>query len=168
MKESKLPFLPNYLANPPFLFIYSPTADDSAQLQKGDLCTPPASPSMDGSPLLLPAPHCLPCQEPFHGTTALGTDNDFFDIELDGQERTCPELLTVSSCELKVNPDQVEKIRKLSHTLVRKDEDVVQLQDFQGLELVLMRSENNFLFRNVASTLTERSCYKKRASKLTY
>ncbi|XP_023419615.1 ankyrin repeat domain-containing protein 40 isoform X2 [Cavia porcellus] len=95
-------------------------------------------------------------------------ENDFIEIELDRQELTYQELLRVSCCELGVNPDQVEKIRKLPNTLLRKDKDVARLQDFQELELVLMISENNFLFRNAASTLTERPCYNRRASKLTY
>ncbi|KAB0344105.1 hypothetical protein FD754_021031 [Muntiacus muntjak] len=95
-------------------------------------------------------------------------ENDFIEIELDRQELTYQELLRVSCCELGVNPDQVEKIRKLPNTLVRKDKDVARLQDFQELELVLMISENNFLFRNAASILTERPCYNRRASTLTY
>ncbi|XP_059006376.1 ankyrin repeat domain-containing protein 40 isoform X3 [Mustela lutreola] len=69
-------------------------------------------------------------------------ENDFIEIELDRQELTYQELL--------------------------RDKDVARLQDFQELELVLMISENNFLFRNAASTLTERPCYNRRASKLTY
>ena len=47
-------------------------------------------------------------------------ENDFIEIELDRQELTYQELLRVSCCELGVNPDQVEKIRKLPNTLVRK------------------------------------------------
>lgn len=47
-------------------------------------------------------------------------DNDFIEIELDRQELTYQDLLRVSCCELGVNPEQVEKIRKLPNTLVRK------------------------------------------------
>uniref|UniRef100_M3YVP5 Ankyrin repeat domain 40 n=1 Tax=Mustela putorius furo TaxID=9669 RepID=M3YVP5_MUSPF len=256
-KESELPFVPNYLANPAFPFIYTPAAEDPGQLQNGGPSTPPASPAADGSPPLLPTgepplagafprdhtslalvqnrdvsapsailrtpestkpgPVCQPpvsqsrslfssvpskppvSLEPQNGTYAGPTpafqpffftgafpfnmqelvlkvriqnpslrENDFIEIELDRQELTYQELLRVSCCELGVNPDQVEKIRKLPNTLVRKDKDVARLQDFQELELVLMISENNFLFRNAASTLTERPCYNRRASKLTY
>ncbi|KAM4797614.1 ankyrin repeat domain-containing protein 40-like [Urocitellus parryii] len=257
-KESELPFVPNYLANPAFPFIYTPRAEDSAQLQNGGSSTPPVSPPTDGSPPLLPpgeptllgafprdhpslalvqngdvtAPPAIlrtpestkpgpVCQPPVSQTRSLfssvpskppvtlepqngtytgpepafqpfffftGTfsfnmqelvlkvriqnpslrENDFIEIELDRQELTYQELLRVSCCELGVNPDQVEKIRKLPNTLLRKDKDVARLQDFQELELVLMISENNFLFRNAASTLTERPCYNRRASKLTY
>ncbi|XP_030362135.1 ankyrin repeat domain-containing protein 40-like isoform X1 [Strigops habroptila] len=94
-------------------------------------------------------------------------DNDFIEIELDRQELTYQDLLRVSCCELGVNPEQVEKIRKLPNTLVRKDKDVARLQDFQELELVLVKSDGS-PFRNAASTLMERPCYNSRASKLTY
>ncbi|MEJ1272194.1 ankyrin repeat domain 40 [Cricetulus griseus] len=226
-KESELPFVPNYLANPAFPFIYSPAAEDSTQLQNGGSSTPPASPPTDGSPPLLPpteppllgafprdhtslalvqngdisapsailrtpestkpGPVCQPpvsqnrslfssvppkppvSLEPQNGTYAgpapafqpfffTGAfpfnmqelvlkvriqnpslrENDFIEIELDRQELTYQELLRVSCCELGVNPDQVEKIRKLPNTLLRKDKDVARLQDFQELELVLM------------------------------
>ncbi|XP_009866472.1 PREDICTED: ankyrin repeat domain-containing protein 40, partial [Apaloderma vittatum] len=94
-------------------------------------------------------------------------DNDFIEIELDRQELTYRDLLRVSCCELGVNPEQVEKIRKLPNTVVRKDKDVARLQDFQELELVLVKSESSPL-RNAASPLSERPCYNSRASKLTY
>ncbi|XP_031208957.1 ankyrin repeat domain-containing protein 40 isoform X2 [Mastomys coucha] len=229
-KESELPFVPNYLANPAFPFIYTPAAEDSTQLQNGGPSPPPVSPPADGSPPLLPpteptllgafprdhsslalvqngdisapsailrtpestkpGPVCQPpvsqnrslfsvpskppvSLEPQNGTYAgpapafqpfffTGAfpfnmqelvlkvriqnpslrENDFIEIELDRQELTYQELL--------------------------RDKDVARLQDFQELELVLMISENNFLFRNAASTLTERPCYNRRASKLTY
>uniref|UniRef100_A0A8D0H3I7 Ankyrin repeat domain-containing protein 40 n=1 Tax=Sphenodon punctatus TaxID=8508 RepID=A0A8D0H3I7_SPHPU len=94
-------------------------------------------------------------------------ESDFIEIELDRQELTYRDLLRVSCCELGVNPDQVEKIRKLPNTLVRKDKDVARLQDFQELELVLVKSDNSS-FRNAAATLAERPCYNSKASKLTY
>ena len=53
-KESELPFVPNYLANPAFPFIYTPVAEDSAPLQNGGPSMPAASPPADGSPPLLP------------------------------------------------------------------------------------------------------------------
>ncbi|XP_007433064.1 ankyrin repeat domain-containing protein 40 isoform X1 [Python bivittatus] len=95
-------------------------------------------------------------------------ENDFIEIELDRQELTYKELLRVSCCELGVNPEHVEKIRKLPNTVLRKDKDISRLQDFQELELVLMMSDNDFMFKNAAPTLTERPCYNKKASKLTY
>lgn len=94
-------------------------------------------------------------------------DEDFIEIELDRQELTYQDLLRVSCCELGVNPQHVERIRKLPNTVLRKDKDVARLQDFQELELVLVKSDSS-PFRNAASALTERPCYNSRASKLTY
>ncbi|XP_053816488.1 ankyrin repeat domain-containing protein 40 isoform X1 [Vidua chalybeata] len=68
-------------------------------------------------------------------------ENDFIEIELDRQELTYKELLRVSCHELGVNPEHVQKIRKLPNTILRKDKDVARLQDFQELELVLTSSE---------------------------
>ncbi|XP_053157759.1 ankyrin repeat domain-containing protein 40-like [Hemicordylus capensis] len=93
-------------------------------------------------------------------------ENDFIEIELDRQELTYQDLLRVSCSELGVNPEQVEKIRKLPNTLVRKDKDVARLLDFQELELVLVRNISSF--RSAASTPLERPCYNTTAAKLTY
>uniref|UniRef100_A0A8C3PHF2 Ankyrin repeat domain 40 n=1 Tax=Calidris pygmaea TaxID=425635 RepID=A0A8C3PHF2_9CHAR len=147
-----------------------------AQTHSARLCSPTAPPHAD-SPTG-PAPAFQPVF--FTGTFPYNMqelvlkvrvqnlrDNDFIEIELDRQELTYQDLLRVSCCELGVNPEHVEKIRKLPNTLVRKDKDVARLQDFQELELVLVKSDSS-PFRNAASTLTERPCYNSRASKLTY
>ncbi|EHB03512.1 Ankyrin repeat domain-containing protein 40 [Heterocephalus glaber] len=74
-KKSELPFVPNYLANPPFPFIYSPEAEDSALLQNGGPSTPP--PLQPHLPPPKTAPLCCcPRGEPppgglFQGTTLL-------------------------------------------------------------------------------------------------
>ncbi|KAF7247378.1 Ankyrin repeat domain-containing protein 40 [Varanus komodoensis] len=95
-------------------------------------------------------------------------ENDFIEIELDRQELTYQDLIRVSCCELGVNPEQVEKVRKLPNTLVRKDKDVARLQDFQELELVLVKSINSSFRNAAAAILMERPCYNTKAAKLTY
>ncbi|MXQ93237.1 hypothetical protein E5288_WYG003644 [Bos mutus] len=47
-------------------------------------------------------------------------ENDFIEVELDRQELSYQNLLQVSCYELGINPEQVEKIRKLPNTLLRK------------------------------------------------
>ncbi|XP_062976295.1 ankyrin repeat domain-containing protein 40 [Elgaria multicarinata webbii] len=256
-KDSALPIIPNYLANPPFPYVYnsmsSSTASTSASSLNGRLSpsleehnedSPTSLPQVQGPGMLqhekaspvgseedatravaiecpepvvqnghvrqVPVPpsrtlsspaatklpetqqsngSCtgpVPTFQPFFFTGAFPfsnmqelvlkvrvqnrtlKENDFIEIELDRQELTYKELLRVSCCELGVNPEHVEKIRKLPNTVLRKDKDVSRLQDFQELELVLSMSDNDFLFRNAAPTLTERPCYNKKASKLTY
>nr|XP_034954896.1 ankyrin repeat domain-containing protein 40-like [Zootoca vivipara] len=94
-------------------------------------------------------------------------ENDFIEIELDRQELTYQDLLRVSCHELGINPEQVEKVRKLPNTLIRKDKDVARLQDFQELELVLVRGISS-PFRSASATLMERPCFNTKAAKLTY
>uniref|UniRef100_A0A8D0L778 Ankyrin repeat domain 40 n=1 Tax=Sphenodon punctatus TaxID=8508 RepID=A0A8D0L778_SPHPU len=261
-KDSDLPILPNYLANPPFPYVYNAMSSNIPDLSSCSLNgrVSPSLESQDDSPALSPrteacrraalqhqgaaagvsdngnlprasgvcptpdSPHpiiqnghacqtsvprskslpspaafkqpvpqlqnglCMgpmPTFQPVFFTGALPfnvqelvlkvriqnftlRENDFIEIELDRQELTYQELLRVSCRELGVNPEHVEKIRKLPNTVLRKDKDVARLQDFQELELVLTTSENNFLFKNAGSKLTERPCYNKKASKLTY
>lgn len=45
---------------------------------------------------------------------------DFIEIELDRKQLTYQDLLNVCCCELGINSEQVEKIRKLPNTLLRK------------------------------------------------
>ncbi|KAG9472691.1 hypothetical protein GDO78_017930 [Eleutherodactylus coqui] len=92
-------------------------------------------------------------------------DNDFIEVEMDREELTYRELLRVCCYELGVSPDSVEKIRKLPNTILRKDKDVTRLQDFQELELVLRQDHS--LFRT-STSLTDRPCFNKKASQLTY
>ncbi|KAL1778579.1 hypothetical protein HispidOSU_002807 [Sigmodon hispidus] len=94
-------------------------------------------------------------------------ENDFIEIELHRQELSYQKLLQVSCCELGIHPDQVEKMRKLPNTLLRKDKDIQRLQDFQEIEL-LVKSGNSEWTQHTASPLTERPCYNSEAAKMTY
>ncbi|XP_028311455.1 ankyrin repeat domain-containing protein 40 [Gouania willdenowi] len=94
-------------------------------------------------------------------------ENDFIEVELDRQELTYRSLLRVCCRELDISADQVEKIRKLPNTMLRKDKDVARLQDFQELEVVLEKAEGLSLFSGPGS-LTDRPCYNMKASRLTY
>ncbi|XP_062479526.1 ankyrin repeat domain-containing protein 40-like isoform X2 [Pezoporus occidentalis] len=230
-KESDLPIIPNYLANPPFPYVYNtmsnsipdpsmngsvshlePRDTDSASLPDVETYThaplhhgnaapevadaagtpslprgstvPPhtkpvrqrgpvyqgsvswsrSAPSPAGSNQSVPQQENGSCMGPvpafqpvfFTGAFPLNMqelvlkvriqnpnlrENDFIEIELDRQELTYKELLRVSCRELGVNPEHVQKIRKLPNTMLRKDKDVARLQDFQELELVLTAEE---------------------------
>ncbi|XP_008995609.1 putative ANKRD40 C-terminal-like protein isoform X1 [Callithrix jacchus] len=94
-------------------------------------------------------------------------ENDFIEIELKRQELSYQNLLKVSCCELGINPEQVEKIRKLPNTLLRKDQDIQRLRDFQEVELILMKNGSSELTEYIPS-LTERPCYNSKAAKMTY
>ncbi|XP_051014918.1 putative ANKRD40 C-terminal-like protein [Acomys russatus] len=95
-------------------------------------------------------------------------ENDFIEIELHRQALSYQNLLQVSCCELGIPPEQVEKMRKLPNTLLRKDKDIQRLQDFQEIELLLVKSGNSEWTQHTASPLTERPCYNSNAAKMTY
>uniref|UniRef100_A0A8C6XJ57 Ankyrin repeat domain-containing protein 40 n=1 Tax=Naja naja TaxID=35670 RepID=A0A8C6XJ57_NAJNA len=93
---------------------------------------------------------------------------DFIEIELDRKQLTYQDLLNVCCCELGINSEQVEKIRKLPNTLLRKDEDVARLQNFQELEIVLAKSMTSSLRNAAVTTLIEKTCYNIKAANLIY
>lgn len=68
-------------------------------------------------------------------------ENDFIEIELDRQELTYKELLRVSCRELGVNPEHVQKIRKLPNTMLRK----VRTLPFEVQQLTEEIFRNNLL-----------------------
>ncbi|KAM4673637.1 ankyrin repeat domain-containing protein 40 isoform 3-T3 [Amazona ochrocephala] len=210
-KESDLPIIPNYLANPPFPYVYNtmsnsipdPSMNGSishlelqdtdssfpdletythAPLHHGNAapevadtagtpslpcgCTVPphtkpvlqrgpmyqrslswsrSAPSPAGSNQSVPQQENGSCMGPvpafqpvfFTGAFPLNMqelvlkvriqnpnlrENDFIEIELDRQELTYKELLRVSCRELGVNPEHVQKIRKLPNTMLRKQQ----------------------------------------------
>ncbi|XP_057274356.1 ankyrin repeat domain-containing protein 40 isoform X4 [Pezoporus wallicus] len=223
-KESDLPIIPNYLANPPFPYVYNtmsnsipdpsmngsvshlePRDTDSASLPDVETYThaplhhgnaapevadaagtpslprgstvPPhtkpvrqrgpvyqgsvswsrSAPSPAGSNQSVPQQENGSCMGPvpafqpvfFTGAFPLNMqelvlkvriqnpnlrENDFIEIELDRQELTYKELLRVSCRELGVNPEHVQKIRKLPNTMLRKAEE-----EFYNAEVALGR-----------------------------
>lgn len=64
-------------------------------------------------------------------------DPDFIEIEIPKWKLTYENLLKTCCEELYISEAQVERIRKLPDTRLRKDNDVRRLTDFQALEVVL-------------------------------
>ena len=65
-------------------------------------------------------------------------DKDFIEVELDRKELTFANLIKVCKEELSItNGQEIQKVRKLPNTLVRKDKDVKRLKQFQEIEFVL-------------------------------
>ncbi|XP_031209919.1 putative ANKRD40 C-terminal-like protein [Mastomys coucha] len=96
-------------------------------------------------------------------------ENDFIEIELHRQELSYQNLLQVSCSELGIAPEKVEKMRKLPNTLLRKDKDIQRLQDFQEIELLLVKNGNpEWTKLNTALPRAETPCYNSNAAKMTY
>lgn len=81
---------------------------------------------------------------------------DFIEIELDRKQLTYQDLLNVCCCELGINSEQVEKIRKLPNTLLRK----VKHNNFLlNIYLVTLSVENGSLSKIVHKRHGTSSCY---------
>lgn len=63
-------------------------------------------------------------------------DPDYIEVEIPRWKLTYSTLLQICCTELQLSEAQVERIRKLPNTRLRKDGDVKRLIDYQCLELV--------------------------------
>lgn len=70
-------------------------------------------------------------------------DPDFIEIEIPRWRLTYNHLLTTCCNELEILESQVERIRKLPNTRLRKDSDVKRLRDYHSLEIVLKAPLNS-------------------------
>lgn len=65
-------------------------------------------------------------------------DQDFIEIEIPLNNLSYENVFRICCEELQVLPQNVQKLRKLPNTIVRKDKDVQRLQNFQEMELVMV------------------------------
>lgn len=64
-------------------------------------------------------------------------DLDFIEVELPRNELTYQALLCLCCKELDLSSHQIQKLRKLPNTRLRKDKDIQRLQNFQEIEVVI-------------------------------
>ncbi|XP_011160890.2 ankyrin repeat domain-containing protein 40 isoform X1 [Solenopsis invicta] len=64
-------------------------------------------------------------------------DPDFIEVELSRSELTYQALLYLCCKELDLNSHQIQKLRKLPNTRLRRDKDIQRLQNFQEIEVVV-------------------------------
>ncbi|KRT78603.1 hypothetical protein AMK59_8378, partial [Oryctes borbonicus] len=76
------------------------------------------------------------------------TDPDFIEIEVPYWKLTFATLVKMCCEELGVEEAQVERIRKLPNTRLRKDSELKRLVNFQCLEVVLKTPINNEKYCN--------------------
>ncbi len=128
--QVELPFIPNYLQNPPFP--YGDTAHDQDSKSEGGYLehqncpTSPINSSKGGisaNPLIIKV------------RVHKSEDTDFIEVEI--SDLTYQTLLESCAEELEIDSGSIAKIRKLPDILVRKDRDVQRMNMGQELEVVL-------------------------------
>jgi hypothetical protein len=122
-EEQAVKFTPNYLRNPPV----------NGQVDIGKLRGKPDFSAMPTTAL----PACLNDDLVLNVRIAGSSDPDFIEVEIPRWKLTYSSLLKICCEELELVESQVERIRKLPNTRLRKDSDVKRLNNFQSLELVL-------------------------------
>merc|ERR1711974_410011 len=136
-KETKLAITPNYIKNPPVAY----------QVDLGEKETPVVVEkkarveTMEVQPRRVSAVVAKPVILKIR--VAAGGDPDYVELELPREAMTL-EYLTVAACEeLGVEADQIERVRKMPNTRLRRDREVARLTDYQEVELVLQASTTN-------------------------
>lgn len=70
-------------------------------------------------------------------------DDDYIEIELAKDALTLEYLLVMGCEELGLNPDRVERVRKMPNTRLRRDKEVARLKDYQEIEFILKYPQEN-------------------------
>jgi len=70
-------------------------------------------------------------------------DPDFIEIEIPGDSLTMDTLALVAASELGVDASQVERLRRLPNTRLRRDKEVARLPDYTEIELVMNHEAMN-------------------------
>nr|XP_039248078.1 ankyrin repeat domain-containing protein 40-like [Styela clava] len=146
--NEKSSFKPNYLANPEFLYTKSNHVDISDASKDTHLghqgfifqpshvtCTVGTQWSPAG--LVINPDYIILC---VRLANMLKSNSDFTEVAIDRKAAPSLEKLTEILCDsidLGIKPEHVHKIRKLPHTVLRSDKDVLRLTDYQTLEVVL-------------------------------
>ena len=69
-------------------------------------------------------------------------DADYIEVEMQGDTLTLENLAVVAAEELGVETSQVERVRKMPNTRLRRDKEVARLTDYQEVELVMKGAEH--------------------------
>ncbi|XP_057654548.1 ankyrin repeat domain-containing protein 40-like [Diorhabda carinulata] len=137
-------FIPNYLKNPPLQI----DLELGNRMRKGsDFANMPITPL----PVLQNDDLVLKVR--VHGSS----DPDFIEIEIPRWKLTYSHLMNVCCQELEILDSQVERIRKLPNTRLRKDSDVKRLRDYQALEVVIKSPLNGDKMTNCYPSISTKN-----------
>jgi len=144
-KETKLAITPNYIKNPPVAYQVDLGEKETPVVveKKARVETMEVQPRRVSAVVAKPVIQQQQSQEVILKIrVAAGADPDYVELELPREAMTL-EYLTVAACEeLGVEADQIERVRKMPNTRLRRDREVARLTDYQEVELVLRASTN--------------------------
>jgi len=138
-KEEKLAITPNYIKNPVLAY----KVDTSSPKEKEASVIQEKRPRLEAARPSPPAPR----RQIISGTmghemilkvrVAGNDDPDYIEIELPGDSLSLEALILTAASELEVEAGQVERVRRMPNTRLRRDKEVARLPDYQEIELVI-------------------------------
>jgi len=154
--KTALSFTPNYLSHPVFPY-GSPQAAESSGKYATENLPNNAAPSHEPGFLYQPT-HCHVVGSNQHCPTGqivipeeivlkvrtdshYSTTSDFVEVSLNRKKSVSLSELIALLCqyvEYELSPKEVTRIRKLPNTILKSDDDIRRLTDYQELELVLL------------------------------
>jgi len=143
-KETKLAITPNYIKNPPVAYQVDLGEKESpAVVEKKARVEMVERERRVSAVVAKPVVQQQQSQEVILKIRVAGSaDPDYVELELPREAMTL-EYLTVAACEeLAVGADQIERVRKMPNTRLRRDREVARLTDYQEIELVLRTPTN--------------------------
>jgi len=143
-KETKLPITPNYIKNPPVAYQVDLSEKETPVVveKKARVETMEVQPRRVSAVVAKPVVPKQSQEVILKIRVSGGADPDYVELELPREAMTL-EYLTVAACEeLGVEADQIERVRKMPNTRLRRDREVARLTDYQEVELVLRPSSN--------------------------
>jgi len=134
-KEENLPITPNYIRSPPLGYKVDTGNREQAAVQEKR----PRVENAKQPPQRRQVAQVTPqSQELILKVRVAGSeDPDYIEVEMPGESLTLEYLAVVAAEELGVEPSQVERIRKMPNTKLRRDKEVARMTDYQEVELVM-------------------------------
>lgn len=139
-KEDSLPITPNYIRSPPLGYKVDTREQAAVQEKRPRIDTTKQTPQRKQ---VTQAQVSGSTQELILKVRVAGSeDPDFIEVEMPGDSLTLEYLVVVAAEELGVETSQVERVRKMPNTRLRRDKEVARLTDYQEVELVLKGTEH--------------------------
>jgi len=141
-KES-LPITPNYIRSPPLGYKVDTNNREQAAVQEKRPRVESARQTPQRKQVAQAQVSAGAAQELILKVRVAGSDDaDYIEVEMQGDTLTLENLAVVAAEELGVETSQVERVRKMPNTRLRRDKEVARLTDYQEVELVMKGAEH--------------------------
>jgi len=140
-KEENLPITPNYIRSPPLGYKVDTGNREQAAVQEKRPRVENAKQTPQRRQVAQVTGQAQAQELILKVRVAGSEDPDYIEVEMPGESLTLEYLAVVAAEELGVETSQVERIRKMPNTKLRRDKEVARMTDYQEVELVMKGTE---------------------------